>query len=152
MINFLYEDFFEAIEDIIELMNMQGWSPDLIVGLVRGGAIPAVYLSHRLKVPTAMLHITTRDEQTGFNVEFDQNISKIEEYIKTGKKVLIVDDIIDSGKTMHILLDKLNYKAYTDTIHVASLIHNVSQPITPNYSYMTIDRVIDDRWVIFPWE
>lgn len=152
MHKFTYDDFFESVDDIKELMLLEDWKPDLIVGLVRGGAVPAVYLSHRLDVPALMLHFSTRDSKTGVEVEFDQNISKIEEYEKAGKRILIVDDIIDSGKTMQILLDKLNYKDYTNNIRIACLIYNVSQSVKPHYSYMLIDRVIDDRWFHFPWE
>ena len=41
----------EMISDIAMKMHRDNWKPDYIVGLTRGGLIPAVYLSHYLDVP-----------------------------------------------------------------------------------------------------
>jgi hypoxanthine phosphoribosyltransferase len=147
-----YYEHSEFLADILRIaidLKEDTWIPDIIVGLVRGGCVPAVHLSHALKVPTLMLHISTRD---GNIVDIDNNFAKLETIVKAGCNVLIVDDIIDSGKTMQILLDKLSFLPYTDNIRTACLIYNVSQPVKANYFGVTIDRNEDKRWVQFPWE
>ena len=146
MIIFSDDDFKDAIDDIASHIEIDGWKPDVIIGMVRGGAIPAVYLSHRLKVPVTMLHISTRDFAV-ISKEIYQVVVG-----NRGKNILFVDDIIDSGHTMQIVLDNFNYMRYNDTMKIACLIYNKSQPIKADYYHHIIDRDTEQRWIKFPWE
>ena len=53
------------IHEILRKMNQDGWRPDYIVGLTRGGLIPAVMLSHYLEVPMHTLKVSLRDDEGG---------------------------------------------------------------------------------------
>ena len=44
---------------------ISGWQPDYIVGLTRGGLIPAVMISQYLNVPMFPLSVSLRDSETG---------------------------------------------------------------------------------------
>lgn len=121
--------------------------PDRIVGIVRGGAIPGIMLSHMLGVPFVPITWCLRD-----NAETDRDLWKtIRSDAEHGTKTLVVEDIIDSGSTIRSLWQWAR-KSEIDNIQVATLWYNTAQLPRPDYFARTIDRNVDDRWVIFPYE
>lgn len=154
IIDYSYPEFLSGIDSIATQIEASGWDPDLIVGIVRGGAVPAVYLSHKLKIPVQMVHWNTRDDTEWGN----ESNAWIPEEIMGGLKVLIVDDIVDGGDTIKELLadwnmsvaglDKLNI----DNIKIAAMWYNTAQDVVVDFYHKTVDRSEDQRWVIFPWE
>lgn len=123
---------------------------DYIVGVARGGVIPATILSYRTEIPLLTISVQTRNP--------DRSQSKPTIAIETGirqilneKSVLIVDDIIDSGltiETIRSIIDK-NPK----NVNYASLVYNTNLNIDPpEYQYHIIDRSTDQSWVTFPWD
>jgi xanthine phosphoribosyltransferase len=105
------------------------WKPDYIVGLTRGGLIPAVMLSHYLNVPMWTLNVSLRDGTGGESnlwmaedalgppsrdrlVEDASDVGSILEAASslledngTYKNILIVDDINDSGATFNWIME-----------------------------------------------
>ena len=59
--HYSYQEFVKDIDLITEQIRDDKWKPDYIVGVVRGGSIPAVFLSHRLNVPVVMLQWSERN-------------------------------------------------------------------------------------------
>lgn len=122
---------------------------DEILALARGGAVPGVWLSHRLGIPVRIIEVSLRDYQ---QVDTHQLV-QIEKGIKAGKKYLLVDDMVDSGKTISLFFT-LTGNMCENQPHLAVLIHNIScpLPITPRFAARTIDRRFDKQWVTFWWE
>jgi hypoxanthine phosphoribosyltransferase len=155
VIIYSYNDFQEGIEDIAKQIEQSEFKPDLIVGIVRGGSVPAVYLSHRLKIPVQMVHWNTRDSSKWGN---ESNCWIPEAIFDDGLKVLLVDDIVDGGDTIRELLADWQTSIAgwgqlpVDNIRISSMIYNTAQDVTPHFYHQTIDRTEDQRWVIFPWE
>lgn len=151
IIDYNYQDFLNGIQNIVNQIKESQYSPEYIVGIVRGGAVPAVHLSHKLKVPTIMLQWSTRDYE-----HWNTSITWIPEDINAGKKILLVDDIIDGGETIREILEDWNTcirePLNTDNIKIASLIYNTAQETIPDFYDRTIDRNKDGRWFVFPWE
>lgn len=154
IIDYSYADFCDGIQRIAKQVESSGYEPDLLVGIVRGGSVPAVYLSHRLKVPVQMVHWNTRD-----NTKFgNESNCWIPEQIMRGLKVIIVDDIVDGGETIKELLRDWQTSVAgmgnlpVDNIRICSMIYNTAQDVQPHFFDRTIDRTEDQRWVIFPWE
>lgn len=154
IIDYDYDNFRAGIDSIAKCVESSGWDPDYIVGIVRGGAVPAVFLSHRLKIPVQMVHWNTRD-----NTEFgNEHNCWLPEEIMGGLKVLIIDDIIDGGDTIRELLADWQTavagmgKLPVDNIRIACMWYNVAQDIKPDFYHKTIDRTEDQRWVVFDWE
>ena len=89
-----------------------------IFGLPRGGLVPAVSLSHILGKPLL------------FDIE------------KVEKQTVIIDDIIDTGRTLERLLKKLHFRPF-----ICSLYYHRTARVKP-------DLYIHEKkeWVIFPWE
>jgi hypoxanthine phosphoribosyltransferase len=147
-------DFLEGIDDIVKQIQQSEFKPDIIVGIVRGGSVPAVYLSHRLKIPVQMVHWNTRDSSKWGN----ESNCWIPEQMMDGLKVLLVDDIVDGGDTIRELLADWQTSVAgmgqlpVDNIRISSMIYNTAQSVRPHFYHQTIDREQDQRWVIFPWE
>lgn len=152
VIDYSYSDFCDGIERIAQQVSESDFKPNYIVGIVRGGAIPATYLSHKLKLPVVMVAWNTRDNTIFGN----ESNCWIPEDIDNGDKVLIVDDIVDGGDTIRELLNDWNSSIYNelnlDNIRVCAMYYNTAQDVVVDYYHRTIDRDVDKRWVIFPWE
>jgi hypoxanthine phosphoribosyltransferase len=154
VIDYNYSDFRDGVESIARQVEESGYEPDLIVGVVRGGSVPAVYLSHRLKIPVQMVHWNTRDSSKWGN----ESNTWIPEEMVGGLKILLVDDIVDGGDTIRELLADWQTSVAdmgnlpVDNIRIACMIYNTSQDVAPNFFHRTINRHEDQRWVIFPWE
>jgi hypoxanthine phosphoribosyltransferase len=75
------------------------------------------------------------------------------EEISTDKKILIVDDICDSGITLSQIILKFYSKGFDiDKIKTCALFYNISQNFLVDCYTREIDRLKDDRWILFPWE
>ncbi|WP_416463105.1 phosphoribosyltransferase [Sphingomonas sp. VDB2] len=124
------------------------WMPDILVGIGRGGLVPAVYLSHRLNRP--MLSI---DYSSNLLALADPALAGIAAKSAAGVRCLLIDDINDSGGTIGQLRRLLRDQG-SDLRHVrfAVLLNNDSSSETVDYCADNIDRKIDKRWFVFPWE
>jgi len=150
------EDLRNGIYSLARQMTLDNWKPDLIVGVLRGGIIPAVYLSHWYECPMIAVEWSTRDNAVGQNLD-DTRIVK--ELIKR-KSVLLVDDICDSGLTLKEIedqikeqYDKSKSKKKTFDLKVACLHYNIGQDLfDPNYFHLEINKNEDPRWVVYEWE
>ena len=88
-----------ALLQIEDQMVHSGWMPDIILGINRGGCIPGVYLSHRLKKPHEVVDVRLRDHAT------KPNLSVLEKAFAFQKKILVIDDINDTGETFKFIDD-----------------------------------------------
>ena len=120
-----------------------------IVGVSRGGLVPAVKMSHRLGAPLVLTNYSSSkgngdDKLTGTFKILEPDGAPI----NASSKVLIVDDICDSGHTLEELVWHL--QELTPHVHTACLHHRLTAIMTPDF----IGRVLseDDGWVIYPWE
>jgi hypoxanthine phosphoribosyltransferase len=143
-----YETFLADVEAVGEKLTSDGWGPDFLVGIGRGGLVPAAYLSHRLGV--AMLSVDISSGEPAFA---DELLEKLAGKIGSGERLLIVDDINDSGTTIASLRAALEAQGADEThLRVAVLIDNVSSRARAEYWSRRIDRREDKRWFVFPWE
>ena len=134
---FTYENLYDAIATF--KIDLGPWRPDMIVGLVRGGSVPAVHMSHALKVPCMMLHINMIDSGA---LSYDNNIDSLRNEMEAGKNILFMDDIIDSGTTIDRLFEDLGIIDVNDRANfkIACLVYNETQTIEPDLYYMKINR------------
>lgn len=140
-----YEMFSEDVNNLVHQIMSKGDRIDYIVGIVRGGSIPAVCLSHHLEIPMRNVSWSTFHPEQMKECALD-----IAEDVHEGKKILLVDDIVDSGRTIMELLTDWNCKR--EQIKIASLIYNTSQPVVPDFYARTINRDTYKDWVYFWWE
>ena len=122
----------------------QQWVPDFIIGLSRGGNVPATILSHSFNVPCRIFSVSFRD------FEECDDMTKWFDWIHIfNKKTLIVDDINDSGRTLQYIKDTYNTRS---NVKFATLVHNHSSSFNVDYYGMAINKAEKDVWVTFPWE
>lgn len=115
---------------------------DVVIGLSRGGLIPGVMLSHKLNLPFVSLVWQTRDGS-----KKDKKLLK--QYNK--ETTLVIDDLIDSGKTFHEVLEvapKVKYAALFNKLSSNS----EYEYYTKHLDYCGSVLYNDNRWLIFPWE
>lgn len=143
-----YEAFLADLESIACQIEADGWKPDFLVGVGRGGLVPAAYLSHRTGI--TMLSV---DHSSGDAAFADELLEKLAAKSREGSRILIVDDINDSGATLAYLRDMLvSHGCSEPNIRVAVLIDNVSSKARVEYFGTQMDRARDKRWFVFPWE
>ena len=133
-----------ALLQIEDQMVHSNWMPNVILGINRGGCIPGVYLSHRLKLPHEVLDIRLRDHTT------KPNISVLEKAYAYQKKILIIDDINDTGETFKYIED--HFGKGDCRIKFAALIHNKPSKIKVDYHGYEINKDEVPAWIVFPWE
>lgn len=143
-----YERFLEEVEALAVQIEADEWKPDFLVGIGRGGLVPAAYLSHRTGLQMLSVDHSTKDRGFG-----DELLDKLAAKIRDGARILIVDDINDSGGTIDYLRAAIEAKVETpDRLRVAVLIHNVCSRARAEYHGSEIDRSRDKLWYVFPWE
>lgn len=147
------------LHDIMRQMNSDNWIPDYIVGITRGGLVPALKLSHYLNVPMETLKISLRGDVAG--TECESNCWMAEDAYD-GKNILVVDDINDTGATIEWLKNDWSCSAYrsdpkwdgiwNETVKFAVLIDNDASPTQVNYAAETINKEEENVWIVYPWE
>lgn len=140
-----WSEVYEAIGYLVDRLLNNSFKPDIIIAIAKGGLIPS-------RIVVDMLGI----EEIGFiEVKFYKSIGVRGEkpYIKTmgvpplsKKKILIVDDVVDSGRTMQLSIDVLATRAPSE---IKSLVLYMKpwSTYTPDYYYKMVDE-----WIVFPWE
>ena len=124
-------------------MYADNWRPDYIVGLTRGGNIPATIISNMLNIPCEAMKVSFRNDD---RVDKDFWLSELVQE----KNILIVDDINDTGNTLADIKKKFN--CFIKNIKFAVLINNKSSLFEVDYYGSEIDKNIDNSWIVFPWE
>ena len=144
------KDYFTTIQmrnaliQIEDQMVHSNWMPSIVLGINRGGCIPGVYLSHRIKTPHEVLDIRLRDHTV------KPNLTVLEKAFAFQKKILIIDDINDTGDTFNYIVK--NFGAGDGRIKFAALIHNTPSKAKVDYHGYTIDKSKNPAWIVFPWE
>ncbi|WP_294194177.1 phosphoribosyltransferase [uncultured Sphingomonas sp.] len=124
------------------------WRPDWLVGVGRGGLVPAVYLSHATGVPMQSVDYSAQDEARA-----GPAIARLAALARDGHKLLFVDDINDSGRTIAQLRTLLEQAgAAAGAVRFATLIDNRGSAAKVDLAARTIDRAVTKDWFVFPWE
>lgn len=114
-----------------------------IAGITRGGLIPAVYLSHALKLPMETVMWQTRDGGIKVVNKFIKR-----DYLDKGKTVAFIDEINDSGATFQGIKDSFD-ESYHPQLKFISLLRRHSSNFDDDYH---AHMVPNDDWLVFPWE
>jgi hypoxanthine phosphoribosyltransferase len=122
--------------------------PDTLVGLTRGGWVPARLLSDRLGVKRV---VSLRAQHWGVTATPD-GVASLTEGLSgpvAGERVLVVDDITDTGESLHLALDHIR-AAGPSQLESATFLHIPRSKVVPTYYAEEIPR---DAWVwvVFPW-
>ena len=129
-------DVKKYVSSIINQMARADFRPDIVIGLSRGGVVPALLVSHYFDCECYIRN----KEDTLFDVQFPQ------------RSILVIDDINDSGNTLTIVNQELYQELELRDIKYATLINNESSSFTVDFSGIDFNRLEQSDWFVFPWE
>ena len=144
-IEYTIEHFAADVTLLHTWIKMSNKQYDKVVGIARGGLPLATALSYKLNVPLDVIFWQTRGTSNKVMNTF------LAEEIALGKRILLVDDIIDSGVAMKEIKESFGIDA-TSNVDIAVLYYNVAQSVKPTYAVRPIDRTTETRWINFWWE
>jgi hypoxanthine phosphoribosyltransferase len=142
-LNYTWEEQFNDTDELCEALVQDSFLPDVIVGISRGGLIPGVMISHKLNLPFKPVHASIRD------------FPHWENYLPQpgDQKVLIVDDICDSGETFErissYIIENINHEC---DVRFASLWWNNECEFKPHYFIKDLAKDSEKIWINFPHE
>ena len=145
-----------AVLEIARQMSAHNWKPDYIVGITRGGAIPAVLLSQYTGIPMRPLQVSLRDHG-----DCVSDLGMAEDAYNN-KQILIVDDINDTGATVNwikkdwpsgCLPNSYAWKnIFHNNVRFAVIHNNLASNEDVDYSANEINKAEEDCWLVYPWE
>ena len=155
-----WKDVEGACLDIARQVVASHWRPDYIVGITRGGAIPAVMLSQFFDIPMRPLQVSLRD---GGDCVSDLGMAEDAfGHEEDPKNILIVDDINDQGSTIAWIKQDWpsgcfpDHNQWTKTwghnVRFATLTNNLASKETVDYSVWEVNKMEEDCWLVYPWE
>ena len=150
-----WSDLHEHASELSERVRAEG-IPDVIVGVLRGGMVPAVLIAHQLGVRAvrALEAARTTDDAvnaTKFTAPIIREVQDLGDL--DGLDVLVVDDVAGSGMTAAAVAECAN-AAGAARVRIAVVIVNEANwtaPEPPRAALTYIAQTITG-WVIFPWE
>jgi len=140
-----WEYLHKACKKIVEKIKKDGFRPDIVIALSRGGFVPARTICDLMIVKDL---VSMKVDHWGITANMDGK-AKIRYPLTvdlTGKKVLVVDDITDSGESMLISVDFIK-SLNPDEIRTATALHVKTSKFKPDYC----GEEIEWKWTIFPW-
>lgn len=148
----------DAIKSMCHIIYAQAtqsatsFEPELIIGVSRGGLVPLCFLAgegmfnkrHVKVISVASYNDQGRQDSLELLASWGPDDF---EYLKRFRSILVVDDLVDSGKSLSFVLNLLQAHAPHATIKTAVLFYKKCSSITPDYyAQETTD------WIVFPWE
>lgn len=137
--------FGTASREIAEQVVASGFLPDVVVAVARGGLLPGGAVAYALGtkgVGTLNVEFYTDIGQTLTDPRVLPPLMDTSEL--PGSKVLVVDDVADSGRTLALVMDMLAGQGVE--ARSAVLYTKPRSIVRPDYSWKDTDR-----WITFPW-
>tara|TARA_B100001758_G_C18059958_1_gene427601 strand:- start:6 stop:563 length:558 start_codon:yes stop_codon:yes gene_type:complete len=171
-----WQDIEKMCTEIVTTMYTSKFTPDFIVGITRGGNIPATIISNMTGIPCEAIKVSLRDDskleknswmaEDAFGVvpldELEVYKSRFDPHKR--KKILIVDDINDTGTTFNWIINDWQSGCFSNekdvwdvvwgnTVKFAVLTENLASNFDHvNFYAHEINKAEDDIWLVYPWE
>jgi hypothetical protein len=140
-----WNQIYDMLLDLANKIQGDGYKPDVIIGITRGGLVPARILSDFLETPElAIIQIEyyVSIAQTRQEPILKQGLSTP----LTGKKTLLVDDVSDTGKSLQLAKNHLQQQGAKE-IKTATLYAKPQTITKPDYCEKQTSH-----WIVFPWD
>ena len=150
-----FEEYLDTVEKLSVDIN-NNYKPTVLVGIMRGAAPIIDILSRIFKLPTAYIVIQSYSgegmEDKQGELMFAREISSLANN-KDFKKVLLIDDLSDTGLTLNKSIEWLkNYgptKNFIEEVKTACLWKKKSSSFEPDFCPIRLDS---DPWIVQPTE
>lgn len=153
-----FAEYKGLVNSICRDISASGWRPDYIVGITRGGLLPAVMISQYLNIPMQSLDVSLRD-----GGECVSNLGMADDAYE-GKNILVVDDINDTGATLNWIMNDWPSGCHPSAIRwpgvwnnnvkFAVVFDNLSSDckVRMDFCGEEINKAENDVWIVFPYE
>ncbi|HBH62085.1 MAG TPA: phosphoribosyltransferase [Nitrospiraceae bacterium] len=138
--------FYSLSRSLTRKVYTSGFKPDIIVAIGRGGYMPARILSdflHIMNLTTLKIeHYRGTQKSTTARIRYPLagDVS--------GEKVLLVDDVCDTGDTFALASKHLQDHMQPREVRTAVLHYKKTSCFIPDYY---ASRMVKWRWIIYPW-
>jgi len=140
-----WRDIEKSVDVLAGKIEKDGFKADCIIGIAAGGIIPLGLLVKKMKIDR-VLTVSTKSYEKKQQKELV--ISYLPEVDLKGLKVLLVDEIADTGTTLSGVSQALIEKCGVGELKTAVLVMNQKNcGILPDFFALS-----DDKWIVFPWE
>lgn len=140
-----WERFGEATRELAAQVVADGWLPDMVISVARGGLTVGGALAYALGVKNCgainVEFYTGVDERLDMPVLLPPSLNLVD---ITDLRVLIADDVADTGHTLRLVREVIDQ--HVAEARTAVLFHKPRSVVTPTYAWRRIDG-----WVNFPW-
>ena len=152
---FLYaQSFMNDSFKLAEKIHNSGYIPDVVIGIWRGGSIPAMVIHEYLnfmgehtqsKVITAKSYTGIGEQSEQIDIDISENLLV---FLRSVDNILLVDDVVDSGRTIEEIYKEFDRNYISAKIKIASIYYKpkVSSIMPDFYLHDT------DEWIVFPHE
>jgi len=139
-----WEDVEKNIEKLADKIKTDGFKADYIIGIMTGGLIPLGLLVKKLNMDKILTVSAGSYEK---NKQKELAITYLPEVDLSGMKILLVDDIADTGITLNKVSQAIICKYNVGELKTASLAMNKRNcNFFPDFFAISVDK-----WVIFSW-
>ena len=140
-----WQAFGQASRELAKVIAADGFEPDLILSIARGGLFLAGALGYALAVKN--LHVMNVEFYDGVGTTLDMPVMlpPVPSAVDfSAKKVLIADDVADSGRTIELV--HAFVKDHVDEVRTVVIYEKPRSVIRCDYVWKRTDR-----WINFPW-
>jgi len=128
-----------------EKIRKNGFKPDIIVGVSRGGWPPARVMSDLLNNPN-LANVRAEFYLGVAETKNEPTLTQCVSVAVEGKKVLVVDEVADSGKSLKLVKEHIIQQGAKD-VRIATVYYKPWSIIKPDYYEKETSL-----WIVFPWE
>ena len=141
-----WASFHRLARDLALRIRASNFQPDMIVAIARGGVVPARVLCDYLDVMdlacVRIEHYRARHKAPEARVKHPLSIPI------DGRRILVVDDISDTGDSFIAALNHLREKGQPAEVRTCALQHKIVSKFVPDYYAR---EITEWRWVTYPW-
>jgi uncharacterized protein len=143
--NLSWETFGEASRELAKVIAADGFEPDLILSIARGGLLLAAALGYALAVKNLYVVNVEFYDGVGTTLDMPVMLPPVPSAVDfSQKKVLVADDVADSGRTIELVYRFV--KDQVDDVRSAVIYEKPRSVIKCDYVWKRTDR-----WINFPW-
>jgi hypoxanthine phosphoribosyltransferase len=131
--------------DLAEKIRKNGFNPDIIVGVSRGGWPPARVLSDLLGNPN-LANVKAEFYLGVAETKGEPTLTQPVSMKIANKKVLVVDEVADTGKSLKLVKEHIIENGAAE-VKIATVYYKPWSIVKPDYYEKETSK-----WIVFPWE
>jgi hypoxanthine phosphoribosyltransferase len=137
-----WKGYHDYIEKLGNMVRKSRWKPNVIVCISRGGLPVGLMLSEYLKKPLGVITVQSYHGTKQGRLKFNKHISTI---APIRGKILLADDLVDSGKT---ITATKRYLEKFGTVRTAVMFRKTCAKFMPDYF---VRETPGGMWIVFPY-